>query len=135
MEDDFERMFLRMINQMMNAFNSGAMGVKISVSPTGDVRIDPIRPRRRKIYVPFEVVDAGDHYLLTLDLRQLPKRATTLRVRPDGVLVETPRGERFIYFDEPVIPDTVDMSESNDIVELTVRKGPGAGEKVIRFPG
>ncbi len=134
MEDDFERYFYTIFNRMMNAFSSGALGVKISIGPNGDVHIDPIRPPRRKIYVPFEVVDAGEEYLVTLDIRHLPRRATSIRVLPDGVLVTAPKGERFIYFRELVDPSTASYEERDGIVELHVKKGSGEGEKVIRLP-
>lgn len=134
MEDDFERMFLNMVNRMMQALSSGAMGVRISISPDGNVFVDPIRPRKRRIYVPFEVVDLGDSYLVTIDIRQLPKRATSFRVTPTGVNVETPKGERFIWFEEEVNPESVVMEERNGIVELTIKKGKGKGEKLIRIP-
>ncbi len=134
MEDDLERYFFQVFNRMMSVLNSGAMGVKISIDSDGNVKIDPIRPRKRKIYVPFEVIDAGEEYVVTLDVRNLPRRSTVLRVTPGGLYVSTPRGERFIYFEEQVNPKTVKMEERNGIVEITVKKGRGEGEKVIRFP-
>ena len=133
MEDDFDRYFFNVLNKMMSALSSGAMGIKISISPDGNVRIDNITPRR-KVYVPFEVVDAGEEYLLTLDLRRFPLRAVNLKVSPDGVNVITPHGERFIYFQEEVNPETVSYEVKNGVVELTVKKGKGEKEKIIRFP-
>ena len=133
MEDDFDRYFFNVLNRMMSALSSGVMGIKISISPDGNVRIDNF-PIKRKIYVPFEVVDAGEEYLLTLDLRRFPLRAVNLKVSPDGVNVITPHGERFIYFQEEVNPETVSYEIKNGVVELTVKKGKGEKEKIIRFP-
>ncbi|NPA86604.1 MAG: hypothetical protein GXO00_01195 [Candidatus Diapherotrites archaeon] len=132
--DDFERAFLALFSKVMQAFSAGALGVRISVTPEGDVFVDPIQPRRRKIYVPFGIVDDREYYVLTLDLRHLPRRATTVRITPTGVLVETPKGERFIYFEEFVVPEETVIEERDGIVELTIPKGSGKGEKVIRFP-
>ena len=84
--------------------------------------------------MPFEVVDLGEEYLVTFDIRQLPRRATIFRVTPTGINVETPRGERFVWFEEEVNPESVTMEESNGIVEITVKKGKGEGEKIIRLP-
>jgi HSP20 family molecular chaperone IbpA len=134
MDDEFDRYFMNVLNKVMNALSSGAMGIKISISPDGDVRIDQIGAPKRKIYVPFEVVDAGDSYLLTLDLRRFPLRAVTLKLGSDGVVVNTPNGERFIYFDEKVDPDTASYELKNGVVELMVKKGKGGKERIIRFP-
>lgn len=130
--DDFER-FVELLDKMFSSLHT-AGGVRITISSDGNVMVQPVRPPKKKIYVPFEVVDAGEEYLLTLDLRWIPLQSVALRVKGDGVLVETPRGERFIYFEQSVDPNSVRVEENNGIIELSVKKGKGDGEKVIRFP-
>ncbi len=133
-DDEFEKYFLSMFNKVMNAISSGAPGIRISIDPEGNVHIDPIRPRKRKIYVPFEVVDTGDKYLIVLDLRSMPKYGITIKVTPNGITVDTPKGERFIYLDEEVDPEGVKYTQNEGVVEIEVPKGKGATVKTINLP-
>ncbi len=130
--DEWER-FVDLLDKMFTSLYTTG-GVKITISSDGNVMVQPARPPKKKIYVPFEVVDTGDGYLVTLDLRWLPLQSVALHLKNNGVLVETPRGERFIYFDHPVDPHSAEVEESHGIVEISVRKGEGKGERVIRFP-
>ena len=130
-DEDLEKYFYSVFNRMMSAFSSGAVGVKISIDPEGNVHIDPIKPRKRKIYVPYEVVDAGNEIVVTLDRRNIRKGKVSIRT--DHILVETPKGERYIKLPSPVLPSPQSVEERNGILEIILKKGEGQGEQHIHL--